>query len=469
MSKPWIPKPAQELAVEFGVTRAACGLILDPGFGKTSITLAIISLCIAAGDIRRVLVVAPMRVAQTTWPDEVEKWSDFEHLNVYDITEWEEAPRLKILLDKTIQIVTINPESLDKVINHPRFDEFGFDMLVVDESTKFKDSQTARFKKLKKKLFKFKRRMILTGTMVPNGLQDLFGQVYILDFGAALGEYITHFRMNYMYSLPGQQYTYMMRPGAELQIYEKVKPLLLRLLAKDHLEMPELYKNFIEVDLPPGRVQQYKELDKEYVTIVNEQGIVAPNAGVAGMKCRQFANGFVYWNEPDVEKTLATGKPQFIRHTEQVHDEKIDALEQLVDEMNGRPLLIAYEFEADRDKIRARFPGIVDLGAVGKDMRSVVAKWNRGEIPLAMGHPQSIGHGLNLQEACNTICFFNPIWDLELYLQFIARVWRQGSPFGHVMIHHIVCRGTRDMKVAKAIETKEVNQANFDEALSSSL
>ena len=465
MSKPWTPDADQLEALEFGVSRAAAGLILDPGFGKTSISLAIISLCLQAGDVHRVLVVAPIRVCQTVWPVEAEKWSDFDHLNVYDITEWDDANRTKVLLDKSIQVVCINPDSLKLVLNHPRFAEFGFDMLVVDESTKFKDSTTQRFKHLKKQLYRFKRRLILTGTMVPNGLQDLFGQVYILDNGDALGAYITHFRMNYMYSLPNQPYTYEMRPGTEPVVYGKVKDLLLRMKAKNE---PELKKVFREVDLPKKWIDTYRELDQKYITVVNEQGIVAPNAASAGMKCRQFANGFVYRTEPDKEKTLATGKPQFIRHVERIHDEKIKELIQLVDEMNGRPLLVAYEFQEDAEAIKRAFPDVIDLGQVS-DSAKVVESFNRGEIPLLMGHPQSIGHGLNLQEACNAVCFFTPIWDLELYEQFYRRVFRRGQKAPIVFVYHIVCRNTRDMKVAKALESKEVSQAEFDAALVSNL
>jgi SNF2 family DNA or RNA helicase len=269
-----------------------------------------------------------------------------------------------------------------------------------------------------------------------------------------------------MYTLPNKAYEYLPRPGVEIDLYKKLEPLLMRLRAKDHLKMPELFKNVIEVEFPAKHRARYIEMEKRYITEINDKTIAAINKGVAGMKLRQFANGFVYWSEPDEAKTIATGKPQFIRHTERLHDEKVNALVQLVDEMNGRPLLVAYEFEADYLAIMAALPDAIDLGKVPpKELKDVVAKWNRGEIPVALGHPQSIGHGLNLQEACNTICFFNPIWDLELYLQFIARVWRQGSPFASVMVHHIVCKKTRDERVAEAVKTKEVDQTEFDLAI----
>lgn len=469
MSQLWIPDDDQIEALNWALSHQHCGLILDPGFGKTSVTLAAISELIHAQEVHRVIVVAPMRVAQTTWPNEVEKWSDFEHLNVYDLCEWDEANRTRILRDKSIQIVTINPESLEKIILHPEFKKFGFDMLVVDESTKFKDSQTRRFKKLKPLLHHFKRRIILTGTMVPNGLQDLFGQVYLLDQGKRLGEYITHFRQRYMFQIPGKPFEYFMNPLAAVQIYDRVKDILIRKSwAERPGELPELKKSFIEVAYPEKHRSQYRQMESEYIAKVEDQTIIAGNAAVAGIKLRQFANGFAYRTEPDVEKSLATGKPQFLRHVDYIHDEKVQALVELVAEMQGRPLLVAYEFEEDARRILEAIPSAVDLGKC-PNLKAVMYDFNKGTIPVAIGHPASIGHGLNLQEACQTICFYNPIWNLEHYIQFIARVWRRGSPFPYVMVHHIVCAGTRDMKVADALKAKEVVQEDFDAALLSRL
>lgn len=469
MTKLWVPDDDQIEALNWALAKPCCGLILDPGFGKTSVTLAAISELIHAQEIHRVIVVAPMRVARTTWPLEAEKWQDFAHINVYDLCEWDEKGRTGILRDKSIQVVTINPESLEKIIDHPEFDKFGFDMLVVDESTKYKDSQTRRFKRLKPKLRAFKRRIILTGTMVPNGLQDLFGQVYVLDEGKRLGAYITHFRQRYMYQIPGRAYEYFMNPMAAVQIYERVQDILLRKSWSTRPgELPELRKNFIEVDYPDSHRAQYKLMEEQYIAKVEDQTIIAGNAAVAGIKLRQFANGFAYRTEPDVQKSLDTGKPQFTRYVDYIHDGKVQALKELVDEMNGRPLLVCYEFEEDARRILEAIPGAVDLGKV-PNLQAVMYDFNKGTIPVAIGHPASIGHGLNLQEACQTVCFYNPIWNLEHYIQFIARVWRRGSPFPYVMVHHIVCTGTRDMKVAEALKAKEVVQEDFDSALLSRL
>lgn len=449
-------------AVEFGVSRGCAGLMLDPGLGKTSVSLAIASLCIEAEDVDGILVVAPLRVAKTTWPAEAAKWDDFSHLNVMHLCEMSDADRTKALLSKCADIYVINPESLHKILDHKDFDKFGLNMLIIDESTKFKDTTTKRFKALKKRLYAFKRRLILTGTPVPNGLADLFGQVYILDNGESLGKFITHFRMEFMYQKPGDMYGYHMRPGADKEVYERVKPLLMRLKAVDHLVMPELINNYIEVKLPKNLVANYKELDNHFLTVVNEETIMTPNSQAAGAKCRQFANGFVYVTEPDPVSE------KMVRRAIRLHTEKVEALAELVEEMQGRPLLVGYEFQEDAAMIMERFPDAVNLGKV-KNTSEVIEKFNRGEIPLLLAHPASAGHGLNLQKCCNTICWYGIPWDLELYQQFRARVWRQGQPGSMVIIHHIVCVGTRDMKVVRVLADKDATQENFNEAVKSNL
>lgn len=457
MSIPYVPRDYMESAIEFGIAHEGAGLMLDPGLGKTGITLAIVCVLLEMGLIKRVLVAAPKRVAMATWPAEVKKWTDFNHLKIATLCELDEAGRTKLLKDKSIQILTINPESAHKVFEHRLFDTFMLDMLVLDESTKWKDTQTKRFKALKKVIRSFVRRLILTGTPVPNGLQDLFGQMYVVDFGASLGKFITHFRMMYMYQRPGDIYSYHLRPGAAEQIYEAVKPSLMRLKAVDHLEMPELIHVTRWVDLPASCAKQYKELDDEFITKIEDTTIVGITPAAVGTKCRQFANGFLYFeDEGGVRKTLP------------IHDAKLDALGELVDEMLGRPLLVGYEFIADAERIQARFPEAINLGT-SKRPAEIIDRFNAGLIPILLGHPASVGHGLNLQEVCHDVCWYSDPWDLELYQQFIARVWRQGQPSPIVTVHHISCRGTRDEKVAKVLEDKNATQENFNLALRSPL
>jgi len=449
MSKVWNPKPYQEQAIEFALTREGSGLMLDPGLGKTSITLACISLLRQGGEIRKTLVVAPLRVCKSVWPSEGKKWTDFNHLRIVNLCGLKAVERAN-LLARDHHVYLINPESLVKVL--PLLGD-DFDLLVLDESTKFKDTQTQRFKALKPLLYKFKRRMILTGTPVPNGVADLFGQMYVVDLGAALGKYITHFRMEFMHQAQGDLYNYYLNRGAEELIYRRVEGKLMRMDARDHLEMPELINSFIEVELPtPTLKKQYKQLEDDFYTKIEDEDVASFNTAAVGVKLRQMANGFLY-TDIDTDRRVLD-----------LHDEKIDALEELVEEMQGRPLLVAYEFQADADRILKRLPGAVDLGKV-KNVEVTIDKFNRGEIPLLIAHPASAGHGLNLQDACNTVCWFGITWNLELYLQFIARVWRQGQAADAVIVHHIVCKETKDEDVMKALEGKDKTQTKFNNAI----
>jgi len=430
------------------VEKPHCGLLLDPGLGKTSTTLAAIDTLQEGGYVHHVLVVAPLRVAKTVWPVEAEKWSDFDHLSVCDLTEMGRLERIEKLKEKH-NVYVVNPESLQRVLElDPWSMGIDFDMLVVDESTKFKDSSTQRFKALKKHLHKFRRRVILTGTPAPNGLADLFGQMYVCDMGESLGKFITHFRQRYMYQ-SHDGFTWLMAPGASEVIYEKVKSKLLRMMAVDHLEMPELINNYIEVTLPPPVQQQYKELERDFLLKVNDDTVAVFNTAALGVKLRQVANGFIY----DEEHVPI-----------HIHNEKLKALAQLVDEMQGRPLLVCYEFIEDAHRILDFFPQAISI-TDSKNVRETVERFNKGSIPIMIGHPRSMGHGLNLQEVCKDICWYGITWDLELYQQAIARVWRQGQPSPVVSCHHIVAAKTKDNSVVKTLADKDKTQDKLNQAI----
>ena len=433
--------------------------MLDPGLGKTSTTLAMISLLLEQKQIKRVLVVAPLRVAKNVWTSEAAKWEDFNRLKVCDLTEKDDTTR-DALLKRGYDIYTINPESLYKVLNPGKVttalhgaveNKWGFDMLVIDESTRFADPSTQRFKYLKPLLKYFKRRVILTGTPAPNGLEGLFGQVYILDFGAALGEYITHFRQMYMSPHPRVAYAYLMNPGAAEHIYKRVGDVLLRMRAKDHLEMPELIFNQIYVDLPKEAMDQYKILERDFILALKTEKVKALSAASLGIKLRQMSNGFLYSQE-------TPGKAHVI------HDAKLDALEDLVESMQGRPLLVMYEFIEDARRIAEKFPKAVMISGA-KDINKIIQDFNAGKISMLVGHPRSAGHGLNLQGACSDICWFGVTWDLELWLQAIARVWRQGQEEDFVKVHVIMSRGTNDHIVIQGLTDKDAEQGNLDQAL----
>lgn len=447
---PWTPRDYQLEALEFALGRTGCGLMLDPGLGKTSTSLAYTSIRLENGDISRALVVAPLRVAKTVWPIEARKWSDFNHLRVKHLCEMSEDERT-FHLKRDYHIFVINAESLVKVLAILKRlgSDYWPELLIVDESTKFKDTSTQRFKALKNHLLDFKYRIILTGTPAPNGVADLFGQIYLVDLGKRLGRYITHFRQRFM--MPDYTgYNYTLIPGAEKQIYALINDVLLRQKAAQHLAMPELLNNFIEIELPPGARKHYKEVERDFLTRLANETVVAFNAAAAGSKCRQISNGFVYSSEVQGQWTL-------------LHEEKLDALEELVEEMQGRPLLVLYEFVADKEMIKARFSQAVDIndGKVEENIR----RFNEGSIPLLVAHPASAGHGLNLQESCSTVCWYGVTWNLEHYQQAIARVWRQGQKSDKVIVHHIVAKDTLDQRVLKTLAAKDAVQERLSEAL----
>lgn len=445
--QPWTPRPYQLTALEWLIENPHSGLLLDPGLGKTSTTLAAIDFLKSGGHVHHALVVAPLRVAQTVWPVEGQKWADFNGITVCDLTELTATERIA-LLRKKYDVYVINPESLVKVLDLDPWMFLELDMLIVDESTKFKDTQTQRFKALKKHLHKFKRRIILTGTPAPNGLADLFGQVYICDLGKALGKYITHFRQRYMYQ-SADGFTWLLAPGSEALIYEQVKPILLRMMAVDYLDMPELINNFIEIKLPPAIQRKYRELERDFILKLKDETVAVFNTAALGVKLRQVANGFIY--DEDHEAKF-------------VHNEKLKALIELVEEMQGRPLLLCYEFIEDANIIEANFPQAVNISKV-KNTLAVVEAFNAGKIPLLIGHPRSMGHGLNLQETCRDICWYGITWDLELYQQAIARIWRQGQPSSVMMCHHIVAKATKDVDVSETLSKKDATQNRLNMAI----
>lgn len=459
----WVPRPYQRKAVKLMLQQSAAALLLDPGMGKTTSTLAAFKILQEKGYVKRMLVIAPLRPAYNVWPDEMDKWENFCDLTCSILhgkdKDWEaDNP-------DDVDIYIINPEGLKWLLNGRRekkrlkvdlskIKKMGVDMLVIDESTKFKHSNTDRFKYLKKILNVFQRRYILTGTVSPNGLMDLFGQYYILDGGNALGSYITHYRSMYFNQPdPYNEHLYVPMPDALERITERISPLSLQLSAEDYLDMPDLHYVNIEVELPKNARSIYNEIENEFVSLLTDDTVlVAGNAAIAGTKCRQIANGAVY-TSTDV--------------WEPVHTAKLDALEDLVDELSGSPLLVLYEYRHDLERILERFPGTPFLGSGVSASRSNLAikAFNKGELPLLLGHPASMGHGLNLQSSCNHLCWFGITWNFEYYDQAIARIYRQGQD-KIVFAYHIVARDTLDEKVQRVLARKERTQEALFDALS---
>ncbi len=438
-------------------------LFLDPGLGKTSVTLAAFHYLKKRGQATKALIIAPLRVCYNVWPDEIRKWSDFSGLRISVLHGTKKDKALAADAD----LYVINPEGLDWLldvaktkglsgrtsvtVNVKKFKQLGFDTLIVDELSKFKHPNTNRFKSLKTVLPTFRRRWGLTGSPAANGLMDLFGQAYILDLGRALGPYISHYKARYFHPVDPQGWLWALRPGAEDEIYKAIAPLALRMSAEDYLELPELVEERITVDLPDGARKAYDQLEHDLITRIDAGTVVAANAAVASIKCRQVASGGIYLDTP-------VGAA---REWSNLHNEKSEAVRDLVDELQGNPVLVAYDFEHDLDRLR-RVLGTdtphIGGGVSAKRSSELVTAWNRGDLPVLLGHPQSIGHGLNLQDAGHHVVWHSLTWDFELYDQFIRRVWRQGSRASRVFVYHIVARNTIDEIVLKALRSKKRGQ-----------
>lgn len=471
--KPWKPHNYQKEGVKFLLEHAGAMLLADPGLGKTSVTLASLKFLLDKGIAEKVLLIAPLRVCFSVWPKEQTKWSDFKGMKIVVL----HGPNKEALLKQEADIYVINPEGLEWLfdaqkiraptgkikmkVNPNRIKELGFDTLIVDELTMFKHIGSQRFKILKQTLGSFKRRWGLTGSPAANSLMDLFGETYIIDQGNALGAFITHFRFKYFEQV--DQYVWVPKSGADKEIYNAIAPLALRQAAEDHLDLPELVENPIRLDLPDKAFKIYKALEAE-LFIKLKGGIVSPsNAGVATNKCRQVASGGVFY-DPTLTGLVATK----VRDWEQLHDVKTEAVMELVEQLNGNPLLIAYEFEHDLIRLQKALGKDVPYiggGVSTKRSSELEVAWNRGELPVLLGQPQSMAHGLNLQEVGHHVCWYTLTWDYERYDQLIRRVWRQGQKAKRVFVHQLIARHTIDELVLRALNRKKGGQQALFEAL----
>lgn len=415
--------------------------------GKTSTVLAAYRILKSQGLIKGgMLVVSPLRPAYSTWPNEVDKWDNFEEITyaVVHGPKW----RNQLALDVDIHITT--PEMLEKIFAVPP----KWDILCIDESTKFKDTQTKRFKNLKPALASFPRRWILSGTLSPNGLQDLFGQIYILDLGRALGRYVTHYRNEYFHTLPYNPYNYLPNPGAFEKITARVDPLVMRLRAVDHLDMAELRTIDVKVDLPKEVEKTYKEIQDDFFTQLADREVIAANAAVAGGKLRQICSGALYTDSEGAWNLL--------------HDEKLNALRELIESLCGESALVMYEFNHERQRLQKAFGShrpFLGGGTSASQANVFIQEFNEGTHQLLFCHPASMAHGLNLQDRCHHIIWLTLTWNLEHYQQSIARIWRQGQKHPVVLNHRIIVRNTIEERVASTLEQKDASQEALFQAL----
>lgn len=415
---------------------------------KTIITLSTIySLCLDRFDIRKVLVIAPLRVARDTWPSEIKKWEHLKGLS-YSVAVGTEKERIDALMTRSTMYI-INRENVDWLVNKSGI-PFDFDMVVIDELSSFKSYGAKRFKSLLKVRPTVKRIVGLTGTPSSNGLMDLWAEFRILDLGQRLGRYITHYRNTYF--TPDKRnaqiiFSYKPLPGAEDKIYKQISDITISMKSIDYLKMPECIVNEVAVSLNEKEWNIYSKFKDDMVTKLGDEEIDAVNAAVLSGKLLQMANGAVYDSE---------------NKTHIIHDKKLDALEDLIEGANGKPVLVAYWFKHDLERIKNRFP--VRQIKASKDIED----WNDGNIPIAVIHPASAGHGLNLQSGGSTLIWFGLTWSLELYQQTNARLYRQGQN-ETVIIHHIITKGTIDEDVMTALTRKEETQASLIEAVKAKL
>lgn len=404
-------------------------------------------------DVHRILVVAPLRVARNTWSDEIEKWDHLHHLT-FAIAVGSEKERLEALR-KQADITMINRENLQWLIEKSG-QPFEYDMVVIDELSSFKNHQAKRFKALMKVRPKVKRIVGLTGTPSSNGLMDLFAEFKILDMGVRLGRFIGQYRNTYF--KPDKVngpivYSYKPLPGAEDAIYEKISDITISMKAADHLKMPELINTKYMVHLSEKEKKKYEDMKAELVLELPEGEITAANAASLSGKLSQMANGAVY---ADDESILP------------VHDRKLDALEDIIESANGKPLLIAYWFKHDLIRIEQRLAE-KKIPFQKLDSDASMKMWNKGELPVALIHPASAGHGLNLQSGGSTIVWFGITWSLELYQQTVARLYRQGQSSRTVTVIHILTQGTVDEKIMKALAEKDSTQSALIDAVKAEL
>lgn len=448
------PHAYQEYAIEFIKKNPIAAILLDMGMGKSSITLtAIMELMYDSFEVSKVLIIAPLRVAKHTWSGEIEKWEHLKGLR-YSIVVGTVAQRKKAL-QKDADVYIINRENVPWLIEQSGM-PFDYDMVVIDELSSFKNWQSKRFRSLMKVRPMVKRMVGLTGTPSSNGMMDLFAEYKVLDMGARLGRFIGQYRLNYF--KPDRVngpivYSYKLLPGAEQQIYEKIDDITISMKATDYLEMPSLLSTEYPVYLSVSELDTYEEMKKDLVLSLPGGEITASNAASLSGKLSQMANGAVY-----------TDDESYI----EFHDKKLDALEDIIEAANGQPLMVAYWYKHDLIRIEERLKSLgVQYQRLDSD--ASIEKWNRGELPVALVHPASAGHGLNLQSGGSTLVWFGITWSLELYQQTNARLYRQGQTASCVKIIHLIAKGTIDERIVKALSDKDNTQAALIDAVKADL
>ena len=444
------PHDYQTYATNFILDHPVAAVFLQMGLGKSVITLtALYELILNRFEVRKALVIAPLRVARDTWPEEIRKWDHLKGLT-YSVAVGSERER-KAALMQDAHIHIINRENLKWLVEKSRT-PLDYDMIVIDELSSFKSHTAQRFKSMLQLRASAQRIVGLTGTPSSNGLMDLFAEFRVLDYGKRLGRYITRYREEFFQ--PGKTdgvrvFTWVPRPGAEEEIYRRIGDMTISIKNVDFLKMPEYLSNEVKVTMSDDECDVYDQMRKQLVIDLHGREIDAKNAAALSNKLCQMANGAVY-----------TGDREAVRF----HDRKLDALEDLMEAANGQPTLVAYWFKHDLHRIQERFPEAREL-KTSEDIHA----WNNGRIPMALIHPASAGHGLNLQAGGSSLIWFGLTWSLELYQQTNARLWRQGQKADTVVIQHIITRDTIDEMIMTALDQKDKTQTALMEAVRAQL
>lgn len=437
----------QEYAIHKILEQPSVGLFMDMGMGKTVCTLtAIWDLLFDYFEVSKVLVIAPLRVADTTWPDEMGKWAHLKGLTFSKVLGTEKS-RIEAL-GKAADIYVINRENVSWLVGYYKT-KWPYDMVVIDELSSFKSPRAKRFKDLRKIMPYAKRIVGLTGTPAPNSLLDLWSQIYLLDRGDRLGKTLTSYRERYFDpdKRNGQViFSYKLKPMADQEIHKKIEDICISLSAKDYLELPNRIDNIIKVKLDKATMDKYKELEKEKLLELQEADITAASAGVVVNKLLQVANGNIYDEDGNVHH---------------IHNHKIEALKEILESANGKPVLVFYNFKHDYDSLVTSFKKIKPRKL---ETSNDIKDWNEKNISMLLAHPASVGHGLNLQTGGNIIIWYGLTWSLELYQQANARLYRQGQE-ENVIVHHLVAQGTIDQQVMEVLQTKDKGQNVLLEAV----
>lgn len=438
------PKPYQKDAAKFALKKKCCALFIDPGMGKTAIALMVIKMLKRRDKIRKVLIVASLNIIYETWPDELKKWDQFRELT-YTILH---GPKKESNLDLNCDIYLTNPEGLASLLES----YYDFDMLIIDESSKFKNSASQRFKALKKELPLFTYRLIMSGTPAPNSLEDLFSQMYIVDRGKAFGKFVTHFRERYYYYKHRYSYTPILKKGSAKAIQKKIRRRAYVLKNKS-IEKPIF--NYIRIKLPKPAQKKYNTMEAElFAEIDNNEKVLAMSAASAYGKCHQIANGALY-------------KPESTDYYP-LHRVKLDAVKELFDELQGKLLLVGYVFKHDLAQLKKIFPKAPHIGG-GVSMpkrKRIRDRWNKGKAQILLGQIGSISHGLNLQQSgCQDVCYFSLTDDLDAYEQFYRRVYGRHGSKKFVRVHHIIAKDTVDEAILLRNKAKDKQQLTLLEAI----